>query len=62
MSEIQYLNLQDLKDEQAQLCELLAQCVQDGASLGFLTKESKLPYDEYWSAVAKDIQKHKTFL
>ena len=62
MSEIKYLNIQDLKDEQAQLCELLAQCVQDGASLGFLTKESKSHYDEYWSAVAKDIQKHKTFL
>ncbi|WP_180101901.1 hypothetical protein [Acinetobacter sp. YH12126] len=62
MSEIQYLNIQDLKDEQAQLCELLAQCVQDKASLSFFAEKSKLPYDEYWSAVAKDIQKHKTFL
>ena len=28
----------------------------------FLAKESKSHYDEYWSAVTKDIQKHKTFL
>ena len=62
MSDIHYIKIEDLTLYQTQLTELLAQCVQDGASIGFLPDEPIQHYVEYWQNVAVDINKQKTFL
>ena len=62
MMDIQYLLIQDLSAYQEQLIELLANCVADGASLGFLPTEPKVHYAQYWSAVAVQLSQQNTFL
>jgi acetyltransferase len=48
--------IQDLSDDRADLAVLLSNCVENGASIGFVLPLPALEIAEYWDAVQKSLE------
>ena len=62
MTKLEYREISRIQDYEQELTALLKNCVDDGASLGFLPSEPVTHFQDYWNDVAENVAKQKTFL